>query len=126
MSVSIDTSELRTLAADLAQASLKANLAVRPVVQKGALNIKKGWQSRWSGLAHAPAVDESVTYDTKITASGFEAEIGPDKDRRQGALGNLLEFGSIKNAPIPGGVPAMDEEAPKFEAALSKLLDDVL
>lgn len=125
-SISFDTSELRALSVDLTQAALKANVAVRPVLQKGALNIKTDWRARWSGFAHAPRLDESVTYDTTITATGIEAEIGPDKGLTQGALGNLLEFGSINNAPIPGGQPALDAEAPKFEKAILALTEGIL
>lgn len=125
-SFTIDTSELNALAADLGRVSGRVVPQIQAVTEKGALNVKTGWARRWSGLAHAPAVDESVSYDMKAGIGWVGAEIGPDKDRRQGALGNLLEFGSINNAPIPGGVPALDEEAPKYEAELSKLLDGIL
>lgn len=100
--------------------------AVRGVVQKGALNIKRDWQERWSGLKHAPALASAVTYDTKVAAAGASAEIGPDKGRRQGALGNLLEFGSVHNGPRPGGLPALEAEAPRFEKALGDLAEKAL
>lgn len=94
---------------------------VRAVVQKGALNIKTGAQSRVQGLAHAPAYPSAITYDTKEQGTTAEAEIGPDKNRRQGALGNIINYGSINNPPIPHIEPATDEELPRFEQALENL-----
>ncbi|MET7395619.1 hypothetical protein ABZS66_19225 [Dactylosporangium sp. NPDC005572] len=85
---------------------------------KGALNIKNDWRQRWSGIAHAPALGSAVTFDVFYTLTAVNAEIGPDKQRRQGALANLIEFGSENNAPIPGGLPALQTEEPKFALAL--------
>jgi hypothetical protein len=112
---------LRRLAADLDAAAHVAPEEARKVVAKGALNIKKDWRRAWTGLRHAPALPYAITYDTKLTGDRASAEIGPDKDRRQGALGNLIEYGSVKNAPIPGGLPALEREAPRFEKALTDL-----
>ena len=91
------------------------------VVEKGALNIKDGWRRRWSGHAHAPALPNAVTYDTYRGLRGPGAEIGPDKDKRQGDLGNLFEYGSVNNAPIPGGAPSVAEELPRYEQAMEDL-----
>ena len=118
--VRVDTSDLRRLVAELGQAA-DIDDDVRPVVQRGALNIKQSWRRHWTGLGHAPYVANSVTYDTKASGFKVEAEIGPDKSKPQGALGNLLEYGSLKNAPIPGGAPALAEEAPNFEKALGEV-----
>lgn len=121
-----EASQVRDLAADLGIVAAEAIPASRAVTQKGALNIKQGWQRRWSGLSHAPMLAAAVTYDTKMSGMGAMAEIGPDKGRPQGALGNLLEFGSVNNGPIPGGAPSLDEEAPRFEKALSELAEKAL
>jgi hypothetical protein len=121
-----DTDDLRLLVADLGKAEAAAIAEARKVVEKGAVNIKKDWQRRWSGLAHAPALPAAITYDAGYGFGKIEAEIGPDKGRRQGALGNLIEFGSVNNAPIPGGVPALQAEAPRFEKALIDALGDPL
>jgi hypothetical protein len=127
MKVTFTTSDLSGLTARLAEVGGLAAAEVRPVVAKGALNIKQDWAQRWSGFAHAPAVGKAVTYDMSWPIGGAEAEIGPDKGRRQGALGNLLEYGSIHNGPIPGGAPALEAEEPKFTKAIedlgSKLLE---
>lgn len=115
--------ELRTLMADLTRAQSRAVGEVTAVVNRGALNIKADWAARWSGMAHAPALPAAVTYDMVAWGMTIRAEIGPDKARRQGALANLIEFGSIKNAPRPGGLPALAAEQPRLEAALAAIAD---
>lgn len=124
--VDVDITQLTKLAADLRTHSRKTPAAAVAVVAKGALNVKKDWQAAWSGLRHAPALAAAVTYDTTVSADGVGAEIGPDKSRRQGALGNVIEFGTAKNAPIPGGAPALEREAPKFEDAITAMVEGLL
>ena len=124
--ITFDTSEVRKLAAELGAIPPQTMPQVRAVLQKGALNIKNDWRARWTGLSHVPALPYSITYDTTLLATSAKAEIGPDKGKRQGALGNLIEFGSINNAPHPGGGPALAAEAPKFEKALADVLGDLV
>lgn len=112
--------------ADVDRALKITDREVRAVVEKGALNIKKDWARRWAGLRSAPSLAAAVSYDVSYGFGGVKAEIGPDKARRQGALGNLLEFGSVNNAPRPGGLPALDAEAPRFEKALGDLVEKLL
>lgn len=112
---------LHSLAAELAHAAAVAPAESGKVVAKGAVNIKKDWRKRWTGFPHAPALPYAIGFDLRFHGVESEAEIGPDKDRPQGALGNLLEYGSVKNAPIPGGAPALEAERPKFEKALNDL-----
>lgn len=126
MSLEFDFSEVVELAADFARAPDIAANEVRAVVQKGALNVKRDWQSRWRGLSSAPALPDAITFDTKMTADSAEAEIGPDKSRRQGALGNIIEFGTRNNSPRPAGGPALKAEAPRFVKALEDVLQKAL
>lgn len=117
----IDTRELRRLEYDFTEALAAAPQEARKVVQKGALNIKTDAQRRVAGLRHAPAYPRAISYDSRDTSAGPEAEIGPDKKRRQGALGNILNYGTVKNAPIPHMEPAADAELPRFEKAMEDL-----
>jgi hypothetical protein len=122
--VTVDVSQLTKLAADLRAHSRKTPAAAVQVVSKGALNIKNDWRKAWSGLAHAPSLPAAITYDTTIRVSDVEAEIGPDKARRQGSLGNIVEFGTAKNPPNPGGAPALEREEPRFVKAAEDLVKD--
>lgn len=122
----VEVTGLRELVHDLDMAGLKAVGAAEGIVAKGALNVKKDWQRRWSGHAHAPALPAAVGYDLYHLPGAVEARIGPDKNMPQGALGNIYEFGTPRNAPIPGGLPALESEAPKFERALSEAAGKLL
>jgi hypothetical protein len=124
--IDVQVTGAHELIADLDRAVSRAPGEVGKVVNKGALNIKTDWARRWSGLSHAPAAGASVTFDTYFLPGSARAEIGPDKGRRQGALGNLLEYGSVHNAPIPGGLPSLEAEAPRTERALSDLAERLL
>lgn len=119
---------------DLKKASEEAVTQTRKIVSKGALNIKKDAKrivsagGRHGGI-YIPSYPNSITYETKASGTVVSAEIGPDKDRKQGPLGNLIEYGSIHNAPIPHLSPALDLEESGFADALeemgAKLLEGV-
>lgn len=122
---------LRGLAHDLSEAPRAAQRDSVAVVEKAAVNVKKKWaaNARASGGDHTPAYPSSISYDLHLFAAlagDVEAEIGPDKSRRQGALGNLIEFGSVHNPPHNDGGRALKSEAPAFEAALAKVTLDAL
>lgn len=114
-------SDLDDLAGVLDGAADEARKQVRPVITRGALNVKTDWKRRWAHLSNAPALPAAITYDTRLTPTGAAAEIGPEKERRQGALANLIEYGSVNNAPHPGGRPAAAAEEPRLTRALEDL-----
>lgn len=119
---SADVSELLEMESDLRAAESNAIAEVQVVVAKGSLNIKNGWRQRWSGLSHLRQVPSTISYDTEVKRDTVVGDIGPDKDREgQAPYAVLLEYGSIHNPPMPGGAPALEEEAPRFEAALAAL-----
>lgn len=125
MSVRFDTRDVRRLERHLARVVPRARRDMRAVVRHGALNIKKDWRSnaRSSAPKHAPAYPSSIGYD--VAAYGpdiYMATIGPDKAGPQGALGNLLEYGSVKNPPHRDGGRALDAEQPRFEAQMALIV----
>jgi hypothetical protein len=109
---------------DLATAFHASAAAVGPelaaVVRKGALNVKNDWRANATSSAgrHARLYPASIGYDMTQEPDGASAEIGPDKGRPQGALGNLLEFGSANNPPHNDGGRALDAEEPRMVAAV--------
>jgi hypothetical protein len=121
MGIDFESPDLRRLAHDLDEAARIAPVEARKVVAKGSHNIKTDAQRRVTGLAHAPAYPRSITYDTHPTPTGAWGEIGPDKDKRQGALGNIIECGTVKNPPRPHMAPAGDAEEPRFVRAMQDL-----
>jgi hypothetical protein len=110
---------LRELEATFGRIKEGALPVVDKIVGRGAFNIKKDAAKRISGLKHAPAYPRSITYDLFHLPFTSRAEIGPDKNKRQGALGNILEFGTVNNPAHPHLAPALAAEAPKFEAQIA-------
>jgi hypothetical protein len=98
----------------------------RPVVQRGAQNIKTDLQLDAEGHPHAPHFPAAISYDTTVTRDGIRAEIGPDKDKRQGALGNILYFGTAKNPAVLDINGPLDGEEPRFTKAIDDALGDLL
>jgi hypothetical protein len=117
---------LSELYAVLEHASEEIVPEARKVVQRAALNIKNDAKKKASGLAHAPHYPRSISYDTAVSETTVTAEIGPDKDRSQGALGNILEYGTSKNPPYAHLGPALDYEGPNFVRYLGDLGEDLL
>lgn len=116
-----DTTEVRRLERHLARVVPQARRDTRAVVMRGALNIKRGWaqNARASAPKHAPAYPRAVGFDLlRFGPDQLLAIIGPDKGMPQGALGNLLEYGSVKNPPHNDGGRALANEIPAFEAQM--------
>lgn len=124
--IDIDDSEIRAYIAELDRLPKDLHDEVVKVGEKAALNIKKDWARAWSGHSYIAPLSRAVSYDRKFSGDKIEWEIGPDKGRAQGALGNVIEFGTVNNAPIPGGLPALDREAPRMERHLGDVLEKVL
>jgi hypothetical protein len=110
----------------LTEAQSRSVAAVDGVVAKGALNIKKDAAKRISGHPHLPAYPRSITYDLYHLPFQARADIGPDKSKRQGAMGNIIEYGTVNNAPLPHLRPALDAEAPRFADSLMALGEQLL
>ncbi|MFI9332009.1 hypothetical protein ACIGZJ_31260 [Kitasatospora sp. NPDC052868] len=126
--MSVDITALEALVADLARSADEADRQARQVVSKGALNIKRDWRAnaRASSGRHAPHYPGSIGYDLDSAPGSTSAVIGPDKDAKQGALGNILEYGtSQQGGHNDGGRALMSEEA-RFIAAVEALTRDLL
>ncbi|GIG63612.1 hypothetical protein Lfu02_79840 [Longispora fulva] len=105
----------------LSRAASRALPETEAVVTRTAELVTQGWRARWAGIGHAPALPAAVGFDLYHLPGSVRARIGPDKNARQGALGNIFEYGTVNNPPIPGGAPSLDEQAPAFASALDAL-----
>lgn len=116
-----DMGDVRRLQAHLARSIPIVRREARQVVNRGALNVKRDWarNARQSSGRHAPAYPASISYDLLSVGPDItDARIGPDKGAPQGALGNLLEYGSVHNPPHNDGGRALAAELPRFEAQM--------
>lgn len=119
-------STLREWADDLRRAADDVLDEADRVVSKGALNIKNHARELISGRAHLPHYPHSIGYDMERGEGEVSAHIGADRDKKQGTLLDVLEHGSINNAPIPHFAPAADAEEPRLERATADLGEKLL
>lgn len=121
--IGVDASELTQLAIDFGNASAKAVDEIDEVVEHGALKVKNHMAADARSSGYYKHFHRSISYDRVTSINQVSYEIGPDKSRRgaQGALGNILYFGTSKNGPV------LDIEAPlkAEEPHLVKHLADV-
>ena len=107
----VDVIGLNLVVEDLNAFPVRLTVNARKAVQVTSQKVRDDARNRIKGHRYLPAYPYSITYDTKVTAEGIEGEIGPDKGRAQGPLGNIVEYGTSKNAPIPHLGPALDANA---------------
>lgn len=131
MKAKVETSGWDELIRDFETLPKRLIPELRKVTSKGALNIKRDWAERWEGhmtIAHLPS---SINYDLAEEPTAVEAEIGADHSRLQGTLAHIIEFanaeyGTLRNAPIPGGQPALDAEEPRYVRAVADVAEEAV
>jgi len=130
MAIEFDTSELRGLAADLTSAGSGIADKVRPVVHRGANNIKRQMRAEMRASAHfkgaADAIDYSMHGGMMFGVGVIEAEIGPRRGA-PGSLANIAYFGTSRGGgTVPDPKGALDVEAPNFEKAIGDVVEGLL
>lgn len=121
--MTVDVRQLTQLANSLRINMARAEPEMRAIVARGALHVKADWRANAAATSgrHARAYPYSVNFDILPIPGGASAEIGPDKGKKQGKLGNLLEYGSVNNQPHNDGGRALIAEHPRFEAQVIAL-----
>jgi hypothetical protein len=111
--VRIDNSELIDFTNDLRRAIPKAEPTVKKAVKLTAIEIQRDWRSNARKVAprrgvHFPA---SITIETEGTTGAL---IGPERDKPQGFLGAILEYGAVYSAPHNLMKDAVDKNERRF------------
>lgn len=123
----IDTSELRTLAADLGRIPARVVPEVEAVLKKGADQLKKGMQAEFEGSPHFKRVGAAVSYERRGFAREIAYEVGPEMGRGAGSLAGIAVDGGANGG---GGSVKVDQllepEAKVVEKFLGDILEDVL
>jgi hypothetical protein len=117
VNIDFDTSEVDRLAVTLGKAGFKATLEATKVIAKAAGKVSEGMKQDFTGHAYAPAIPRAINYDVR----GLAFEVGVDKSGPQGGLGNILAFGTSRNAAVVDHTASLRRELP----ALEKYLADV-
>jgi len=113
----------KELVAEFEDARVFTRSEAKKVVSKGSVNIKSATRRRWRGIKHAPRLGLSVSYDMTEGEGYITSTIGPvDEPYNQGFLGGIIELGTPHSPPVPGLLPSLAEEEPRFAAACDALL----
>lgn len=119
----IDATEVKRLAADLGRVEARVVPKVKPVVSKGALNIKNQLVREANESAHFSSLSRAIGYELSEGADGVEAEIGPDRSRGGGAglLGAYWGWSRGGGGTLPDPLLALEAEEPRFIEGLAKV-----
>jgi hypothetical protein len=128
--VGVTVTGLDKLIRDLEALPARAQKEFPGVLSRGALQIKQDWRRRWSPVGapphQLPHVRRGIGYDLHRKGTRFLAEIGVARSNPQASLAHFPEFGSVNNAPLPGGAPALRAETPKYIKAVGDLAEKLL
>jgi len=113
--ISSDVSQVRALAGEFTRApAVMQRMAIGAADRRGKA-MRDDARERVRGHRSLPHYPESITYEVSRTGAGtIEVALGIDKGAAQGPLWNLIEFGSVNNAPIPHLIPAAEAAGPGF------------
>jgi len=121
--VQVDSSEIDRLVADLGSISADAAENVVKAVEVSSLKTKKSWQEPLKGSRTLGALPYAITFDVEGDGKTVTSEIGFDKSRNQGPLGNISEYGSPTITGRGYGLAALEKNIPDFEKGLSIALE---
>lgn len=137
-----DFSELNVLAADLGEVAAKSGKPFRQAVEVSARKVKDAARGKVGGRKHFKQAASAIDYEMKgfqgFGATVIQAEVGYNKDRPTGRLGNLVEFGApnapammnVKRGgkwvtvPVPGGGKRPLPPGGELQDALHETEDD--
>lgn len=123
--------DLLDLRRDLLVAAATVSQRAEPVLGRAGLVIKNA-QSAAAAAAtpkgYARHYPSSISYDVdRDPETGtVRLEVGPDKAKVQGALGNILVFGTRNNSPTYDDTAALHAEMPQVEQHLADLGERLL
>ena len=118
--------ELRQFATNLGRIAGSAVKDVDGVIKKGAQNIKDEMRADVKTSKHFSSkkksgLEQSITYDSHYLPGKVRYEIGPDKYKRGGALGNIYYFGTSRGGGSGDIDKPLRSEEPRTMSALDAL-----
>ena len=118
--------ELRQLSTSLGRVAGSTVKDVDGVIKKGAQNIKDEMRADVKTSKHFSSkkksgLEQSITYDSHYLPGKVRYEIGPDKYKRGGALGNIYYFGTSRGGGSGDIDKPLRSEEPRTMSALDAL-----
>jgi len=115
---------LRSFATELGKVSAEVLGDADKIVKRAAQNLKDAYVAQAKASEHfSDPLASSISYDSHYLPGRVQYEVGPDKWRAGGALGNVFFFGSPRGGGGTGDLDGpLDVEIPRT----MKMLDDLL
>ena len=120
-----DASDFYELANDLAKIPARAVPTIRNVMDAAGEATAKEWADNARAnvvQGHAKHYPDSIDHDQLLGMSTIGFEVGPNRAKKQGFLGYILEKGGSKNAPQLNGLRAGETMAPRTERMIDSAL----
>lgn len=111
MRVRFDTSDVKSLNADLSRAPARVQRAARGVLRDGARSVARHLRRDASGHRHLAELPGSVSSGQ---VGPLNWEIGFDKGG-QGSLAHIIVYGSVNNAPVFSNTSSLHKALPGVE-----------
>lgn len=124
--ITIDTSELGTLADDFLKAALKIDPELEVILDRAGRDIQDAARENASGYPSLPHYPASITFDITHGVGTVGVEVGPDKNLPQGSLGNIIEYGSVNNPPQHNLARAASPVEPRVQAEVAVAASRIL
>jgi len=125
--ISIDSSPLHELAAALGEVASSAGPYIRDAMERTAIDVKADWRDAASGHRSLRRYPYSIGYDfvglQSFGSTLIRCDIGPDKGKKQGALGNIVEYGSPTSSPHHWGDKALEAHSDQFHDLVTEALE---
>lgn len=127
--------DLTRLIADLGKAPRELFEKTDATLKKAAHNVADDMRKQVKASEHFGAkratLASAISYDSKASVGTLRYEIGPDKMRKGGALGNIWEFGVMSRAGAFGGgkgdmVGALERELPSVDKHIQDAMGGLL
>lgn len=120
-----DASELYELASDLADVGRKSVPAVRRGMEQAGRDFALSWASDASRTHdnHAKFYGDSIDSELSFSVSSVSVDVGPNRGKKQGFLGRILEFGGEHSPAYMTGARALERQEGRAEQALANALD---
>jgi len=115
-------SDMDKWVADLGRVPGKIVAGARLELERASLAEKRVMAENFKGGPRYRGLPNAVTYDVR----GLSAEIGIDKRRRQGALGNIIAFGTAAQGPTVNHTAGFEQVARDMEADIADRLAGLL
>jgi len=128
MAGDFDFSELTQLAADLGEVADNVGPNIHTAIKGTSLGVKKSWQEPLRGSKTlgglVPALSFDITTGQFFGISVIKSEIGFDRSKAQGPLGNISEYGSPTIAGRGYGIAALHANEEDFVRGLERATED--